>query len=120
MKHESHWILLTLFLQMGGCKKAPETKLPPVSTPSHVVTTPATISVEQRVKQILVNELGVDEKRVVPAARIMEDLEADSLDVVELIMRFEEEFQIKISDEDAKKVRTVGDASSYLKQRLHK
>lgn len=69
---------------------------------------------EERVKKIIVDLLGVDEAKVVPAASFREDLEADSLDLVELIMAFEDEFGGEISDEEAQKITTVGEAVSYL------
>jgi acyl carrier protein len=69
---------------------------------------------EARVKKIIVDLLGVDESKVVPAASFREDLEADSLDLVELIMAFEDEFGGEISDEEAQKITTVGEAVSYL------
>lgn len=69
---------------------------------------------EERVRQIIVELLGVDEDQVVPAARFREDLEADSLDLVELIMAFEEEFEGEISDEEAQKITTVGEAVTYI------
>lgn len=69
---------------------------------------------ENRVKAIIVDLLGVDEEQVVPAARFREDLEADSLDLVELIMAFEEEFQGEISDEEAQKITSVGEAIAYI------
>ncbi len=68
----------------------------------------------ERVKKIIVDLLGVDEAKVVPTARFREDLEADSLDLVELIMEFEEEFGGEISDEEAQKITTVGEAVAYL------
>ncbi len=68
----------------------------------------------ERVKKIIVDLLGVDEAKVVPSARFREDLEADSLDLVELIMEFEEEFGGEISDEEAQKITTVGEAVAYL------
>jgi acyl carrier protein len=71
-------------------------------------------STEERVKNIVVELLGVDSDRVVPSARFREDLEADSLDLVELIMAFEEEFGGEITDEDAQKITTVGEAISYI------
>lgn len=71
-------------------------------------------STEERVKKIVVDLLGVDEDRVVPVARFREDLEADSLDLVELIMAFEEEFGGEITDEDAQKITSVGEAISYI------
>jgi acyl carrier protein len=67
-----------------------------------------------RVKRIIVEQLGVDETKVVPEARFREDLGADSLDLVELIMAFEEEFGGEISDEEAQSIKTVGEAVAYL------
>jgi acyl carrier protein len=75
-------------------------------------------TVAERITSIVVDVLGVDEERVVPAARFREDLEADSLDLVELIMQFEEEFGGEISDEDAQKIETVGQAVSYITERM--
>ena len=72
--------------------------------------------VEERVKEIIVEQLGVEEDEVLPAAKFIEDLGADSLDTVELVMAFEEEFGIEIPDEDAEKIATVGDAISYIKE----
>lgn len=71
---------------------------------------------EARVKKIIVDLLGVDESKVVPEARFREDLEADSLDLVELIMAFEDEFGGEISDEEAQKITTVGEAIKYLEE----
>jgi acyl carrier protein len=76
----------------------------------------ADMSVEEKVKQIIVEELGVDEPEVTPNARFIEDLGADSLDTVELVMRFEEEFDIEIPDEDAEKIQSVRDAITYIEQ----
>jgi acyl carrier protein len=73
-------------------------------------------SVEERVKQIIVEQLGVDEAEVTPNASFVDDLGADSLDTVELVMAFEEAFEIEIPDEDAEKIRTVQDAVSYIDQ----
>ncbi len=75
-------------------------------------------SVEERIANIIVELLGVDEDKVVPEARFREDLEADSLDLVELIMGFEEEFGGEISDEEAQKITTVGEAIDYIKTRM--
>ncbi len=69
---------------------------------------------EARVREIIVDLLGVDEEEVVAEARFREDLEADSLDLVELIMAFEEEFAGEISDEEAQKITTVGEAVAYI------
>jgi acyl carrier protein len=73
---------------------------------------------EERVKNIVVDLLGVDASRVVPTARFREDLEADSLDLVELIMAFEEEFGGEITDEDAQKITTVGEAVEYVRAHM--
>ncbi len=69
---------------------------------------------QTRVTAIIVDLLGVEEEEVVPAASFREDLEADSLDLVELIMAFEEEFEGEISDEEAQKITTVGEAVTYI------
>ena len=71
-------------------------------------------SVEERVKQIIVEQLGVDEAEVTPKASFVDDLGADSLDTVELVMAFEEAFEVEIPDEDAEKIRTVKDAVDYI------
>lgn len=71
-------------------------------------------SPEAKVKEIIISELGVEPGKVVPEASFVEDLGADSLDTVELVMAFEEEFEIDIPDEDAEQMRTVGDAISYV------
>jgi acyl carrier protein len=70
--------------------------------------------IESRVRDIIVNELGVEPSKVTAEASFVEDLGADSLDTVELVMAFEEEFGIEIPDEDAEKMETVGDAIKYL------
>jgi acyl carrier protein len=72
--------------------------------------------IEARVKDIIINELGVESEKVTPDASFVEDLGADSLDTVELVMAFEEEFGIEIPDEDAEKMQTVGDAIAYIQQ----
>jgi len=71
-------------------------------------------SIEERVKQIVAEQLGVDEGQVTNEAAFMDDLGADSLDTVELVMALEEEFDIEISDEDAEKIQTVQDAVNYI------
>jgi acyl carrier protein len=76
----------------------------------------ADTGVQDKIKQIIVDELGVDEAEVTENARFIEDLGADSLDLVELVMRFEEEFDIEIPDEDAEKILSVRDAYAYVEQ----
>ena len=73
---------------------------------------------EERVRAIIVDLLGVDEEQVVTEARFREDLEADSLDLVELIMAFEEEFEGEISDEQAQQITTVGEAVEYIDEHM--
>ncbi len=73
---------------------------------------------EERVREIIVELLGVDPVKVVPPARFREDLEADSLDLVELIMKIEEEFGGEISDDEAQKITTVGEAIEYIDTRM--
>ena len=72
---------------------------------------------ESKVKEIIINELGVEPEKVTLEASFVEDLGADSLDTVELVMAFEEEFGIEIPDEDAEQLQTVGDAVKYLKDK---
>lgn len=74
-------------------------------------------SIEERVKKIVIEQLGVDAKDVRPDASFVDDLGADSLDTVELVMRLEEEFDAEIPDEDAEKIVTVQDAVGYIKER---
>ncbi len=71
-------------------------------------------NLEQRLKKMIAEQLGVDEAQVVPSASFADDLQADSLDQVELIMSIEEEFGVEIPDEEAEKIATVGDAMAYL------
>jgi acyl carrier protein len=73
-------------------------------------------AVDEKVKQIIVEQLQVDEAEVTPGASFQEDLGADSLDVVELVMQFEEAFDIQIPDEDAEKIKTVKDAIDYIEK----
>jgi acyl carrier protein len=75
---------------------------------------------EEKVKDIIVEELGVERDKLTPGASFMEDLGADSLDTVELVMAFEKEFDIDIPDEEAEKLRTVGQALQYLHEKMGK
>ena len=75
---------------------------------------------EEKVKDIIVEELGVERDKLAAGASFMEDLGADSLDTVELVMAFEKEFDIDIPDEEAEKLRTVGDAMKYLHEKMGK
>jgi acyl carrier protein len=75
---------------------------------------------EEKVKEIIAKELGVEREKLTNDASFMEDLGADSLDTVELVMEFEKEFNIDIPDEDAEKLRTVGDAMNYLHEKIGK
>ena len=74
-------------------------------------------SVEDKVKEIICEQLGVSEGEVAPAKHFVDDLGADSLDIVELVMAMEEQFEIEIPDEDAEKIQTVKDAVSYIQER---
>tara|TARA_Y100001936_G_C15962633_1_gene606456 strand:+ start:887 stop:1123 length:237 start_codon:yes stop_codon:yes gene_type:complete len=71
-----------------------------------------------RIKEIIIDKLGIEESKITSDARFIEDLGADSLDTVELIMQFEEEFDIEISDEDAEKLTTVGSSVEYIDSKL--
>jgi acyl carrier protein len=75
------------------------------------------MAIEDKVKEIIVDQLGVEADQVKPEASFIDDLGADSLDTVELVMAFEEEFDLEIPDEDAEKIKTVGDALSYIKSK---
>ena len=74
------------------------------------------MSIEQKIKAIIIEQLGVDEDEVTPQASFLEDLGADSLDIVELVMAMEEEFKIEIPDEDVEALRTVQDVINYIRQ----
>ena len=78
------------------------------------------MSVEQKVKKIIVEQLGVDENQVDASASFVDDLGADSLDIVELVMAFEEAFELDIPDEDAEKITTVKDAVEYIEAKSAK
>jgi len=76
------------------------------------------MDVLERVKELVVEQLGVDAEEVTEEASFVDDLGADSLDIVELVMAFEEEFDLEIPDEDAETIKTVGDAARYIKEKL--
>ena len=73
--------------------------------------------IEAKVKEIIINKLGVDDGQITPEAAFTNDLGADSLDTVELVMEFEKAFNLQIPDEDAEKISTVGDAIKYIKSK---
>jgi acyl carrier protein len=91
----------------------------PIQTDS---TTPfmADKTIEEKVKDIIVEQLGVNPEQVTPSASFIEDLGADSLDTVELVMAFEEEFSVEVPDEDAEKLQTVGDVVKYIEEKTAK
>ena len=72
----------------------------------------------QRVRQLIAEQLGLEEDEITPESSFLDDLGADSLDLVELIMAFEEEYELEIPDEDAERIVTVGDAVEYIRQRV--
>ena len=76
------------------------------------------MALEERVTDIIVEHLNVSRDEVVPEASFVDDLGADSLDIVELVMAMEEEFDVEIPDDDAEKIQTIGDAIAYLKEQL--
>ena len=78
------------------------------------------MSLEAKVKELIVQQLGVNEGEVVPEAKFIDDLGADSLDLVELVMALEDEYGIEIPDEDAEKIVTVGDALKYIQEHTEK
>ncbi|WP_277443388.1 acyl carrier protein [Pelotomaculum isophthalicicum] len=75
------------------------------------------MSIVDKIKSIIVEQLGVEEDEVIPEASFVDNLGADSLDIVELVMALEEEFDLEIPDEDAEKIRTVGEAIKYIQDR---
>lgn len=74
-------------------------------------------TIEQRIRPLIAEQLGVEETKVNRSANFVDDLNADSLDLVEMIMSLEEEFKLEISDDDAEKIHTVGDAIDYIQER---
>jgi acyl carrier protein len=77
------------------------------------------MSIEEKVKNIIVEQLGVDMESVTPEASFIDDLGADSLDIVELVMTMEEEFDLEIPDEDAEKIKSVNDVINYIKAKVN-
>ena len=77
-------------------------------------------SIEEKVKDIIVEQLGVTAEQVTPSASFIEDLGADSLDTVELVMAFEEEFGVEVPEEDAEKLQSVGDVIKYIEEKASK
>ncbi len=75
------------------------------------------MAVEERVSQLIVDQLGVSVEEIKPEVSFLDDLGADSLDIVELVMAMEEEFDIEIPDADAEKIQTIGDAFAYIKEK---
>jgi acyl carrier protein len=76
------------------------------------------MAIAEKVKKMIVEQLGVNESEVVPEAKFIDDLGADSLDIVELVMALEDEYSIEIPDEDAEKIETVGDAIRYIEEHI--
>ena len=76
------------------------------------------MALQERVSELIVEQLGVSAEEIRPEASFIDDLGADSLDIVELVMAMEEEFDIEIPDDDAERIQTIGDAVSYVKERL--
>lgn len=76
------------------------------------------MDIESKVREIIIDKIGADEDKITNDASFQHDLGADSLDIVELVMGFEQEFKISIPDDDAEKITTVGDAISYLKEKV--
>jgi acyl carrier protein len=76
------------------------------------------MALEDRISELIVDQLGVTKEEIVPEASFIDDLGADSLDIVELVMAMEETFDIEIPDDDAEKIQTIGDALTYVKERV--
>ena len=94
--------------------------LNPSATNTNLANFMAEKSIEEKVKDIIVEQLGVNPEQVTPQASFIEDLGADSLDIVELVMAFEEEFGVEVPDEDAEKLQTVGDVIKYIEEKSAK
>jgi acyl carrier protein len=76
------------------------------------------MAVEERIRQLIVDQLGVSLEEIRPEVSFLDDLGADSLDIVELVMAMEEEFDVEIPDDDAEKIQTIGDAFAYIKEKV--
>ena len=76
------------------------------------------MAVEERIRQLIVDQLGVSAEEIRPEVSFLDDLGADSLDIVELVMAMEEEFDVEIPDDDAEKIQTIGDAFAYIKEKV--
>ena len=76
------------------------------------------MAVEERIRQLIVDQLGVSLEEIRPEVSFLDDLGADSLDIVELVMALEEEFDVEIPDDDAEKIQTIGDAFAYIKEKV--
>src|SRR5256885_11312600 len=103
-----------------GCLPLCGTGLNPCATNFNQTNSMAEKSIEEKVKDIIVEQLGVNPEQVTPQASFIEDLGADSLDIVELVMAFEEEFGVEVPDEDAEKLQTVGDVIKYIEEKSSK
>ncbi len=103
-----------------GCLPLCGTGLNPRGTNFNQTNSMAEKSIEEKVKDIIVEQLGVNPEQVTPQASFIEDLGADSLDIVELVMAFEEEFGVEVPDEDAEKLQTVGDVIKYIEDKSSK
>ena len=103
-----------------GCLPLCGTGLNPSATNFNQTNLMAEKSIEEKVKDIIVEQLGVNPEQVTPQASFIEDLGADSLDIVELVMAFEEEFGVEVPDEDAEKLQTVGDVIKYIEEKSSK
>ena len=107
---------MAILYRLAACQLDLRVSPPPARCAAVSEEMEAMASVEERVKQIIVEQLGVDEAEVTPNASFVDDLGADSLDTVELVMQFEEAFDLEIPDEDAEKIKTVKDAIDYIEK----
>jgi acyl carrier protein len=105
---------------VAGMSPALRDRTLPSATNTNRTNFMAEKSIEEKVKDIIVEQLGVNPEQVTPQASFIEDLGADSLDIVELVMAFEEEFGVEVPDEDAEKLQTVGDVIKYIEEKSSK